>query len=154
DPKHPNHEHHMMEALWLHQNHNVVDEPLLRRMLGSPDFRARAAATRVLCYWRDHVPEALELFKKQARDPHPRVRLERVRAASFFREAEWIEVLLASQERPTDQYLDFVRGETIKALDPFVKKSIKEGRQLRFTTTAGARWFLKSVTTEDLLRMT
>ena len=33
-------------------------------MLTSPDFRARAAATRVLCYWRDRVPDALELLKK------------------------------------------------------------------------------------------
>ena len=30
---------------------------LLKRVLASPDFRARAAATRVLCYWRDRVPE-------------------------------------------------------------------------------------------------
>ena len=53
-------------------------------MLASPDFRARAAATRVLCYWRDRVPDALDLLKKLAADPHPRVRLEAVRAASFF----------------------------------------------------------------------
>jgi HEAT repeat protein len=76
------HEHHLMEALWLHQNHNVVNEALLRRMLSSPDFRARAAATRVLCYWRDQVSDALNLLKKQAADEHPRVRLEAVRASS------------------------------------------------------------------------
>ena len=75
----------MMEALWVHQYHNVVDEELLKRMLGSPDFHARAAATRVLCYWRDRVPDALELLRKLAADPAPRVRLEAVRAASFFR---------------------------------------------------------------------
>src|SRR5262249_48389785 len=66
DKKDANYEHHLMEALWLHQNHNVINADLLKRMLGSPDFRARAAATRVLCYWRDGVPDALELFKKQA----------------------------------------------------------------------------------------
>ena len=36
-------------------SHNVVNVDLLKRVLGSPDFRARAAATRVLCYWRDRV---------------------------------------------------------------------------------------------------
>ena len=57
----------MMEALWVHQYHNVVDVDLLKRMLGSPDFRARAAATRVLCYWRDRVPDALDLLKQAGR---------------------------------------------------------------------------------------
>ena len=46
--------------------------------------KARAAATRVLCYWRDRVDEPLELLRKQVNDEHPRVRLEAVRALSFF----------------------------------------------------------------------
>ncbi len=57
---------------------------LLKRVLRSPEPHARAAATRVLCYWRDRVPEALALLKVQADDENPRVRLEAVRAASFF----------------------------------------------------------------------
>src|SRR5262249_18717263 len=96
DDKDPDHEHHLLEALWLHQTHDGVHVDLLKRMLRSPDFRARAAATRVLCYWRDRVPQALELLKKQAADKHPRVRLEAVRAASFFKEPEAVEVALVS----------------------------------------------------------
>src|SRR5262249_49343274 len=38
DPKDPDYEHNMLEALWLHQSHNVVDEALLKRMLTSKDF--------------------------------------------------------------------------------------------------------------------
>src|SRR5262249_38025233 len=41
-------EHNVLEALWVHQLHNVVDVDLLKRVLGSKEFRARAAATRVL----------------------------------------------------------------------------------------------------------
>ena len=55
----PDYEHHLLEALWVHQWHNVVDVDLLQAMLRSPEPRARAAATRVLCYWRDRVPSAL-----------------------------------------------------------------------------------------------
>ena len=152
-PKDPNYEHNMLEALWIHQYHNVVNVDLLKRMLGSPDFRARAAATRVLCYWRDRVPDALELLKKQAADESPRVRLEAIRAASFFRVPEAIEVVLVAQEYPSDQYLDFVRGETLKSLDPFVKKAIASGYTIHFTTPAGARYFLKNVSTDDLLKL-
>src|SRR5438477_2128598 len=102
---------------------NIVNTDLLKRMLSSPDFRARAAATRVLCYWRDRVPHALDLLRKLAADPYPRVRLEAVRAASFFTVPEAIEVVLVSEEQPSDIYLDFVRGETMKALDQYVKKA-------------------------------
>jgi glucose/arabinose dehydrogenase/lysophospholipase L1-like esterase len=87
DKADPHYEHQMMEALWVHQWHNRVNEQLLTRMLKSSDPWARAAATRVLCYWRDRVASPLVLLKGLANDPHPAVRLEAVRAASFFRTA-------------------------------------------------------------------
>jgi putative heme-binding domain-containing protein len=153
DNRDPEYQHHLLEALWLHQSHNIVNVELLKRMLSAADFHARAAATRVLCYWRDRVPEALQLLKQLAADAAPRVRLEAVRAASFFTVPEAVEVALISTEQPTDPYLDFVRGETMKALDPYVKKALAEGRKFAFTTTAGARYFLKNVSTDQLLKM-
>jgi putative heme-binding domain-containing protein len=153
DKTDPDYEHLMMEALWVHQQHNVVDAGLLRRMLGSPEFRARAAATRVLCYWRDRVPDALGLLKTLAADPYPRVRLEAVRAASFFTVPEAIEVALISAEKPTDQYLEYTRGETMKALEPYWKKAVAEGRTIAFTSEAGARFFLRNVGTDELKKM-
>ncbi len=153
DKNDPNYEHNVLEGLWVFQSHNVVNEDLLKRVLGSPDFRARAAATRVLCYWRDRVPDALELLKKLAGDPHPRVRLEAVRAASFFKVPEAIEVVLLAAEQPTDLYLDHVRAETLKALEPLVKKAVAEGRSIAFTTEVGARYLLRSVSTDQLLKM-
>ncbi|HMC63332.1 MAG TPA: PVC-type heme-binding CxxCH protein, partial [Gemmataceae bacterium] len=149
----PNYQHLLVEGLWLHQAHNVVDVDLLKRILNSRDHRARDAATRVLCYWRDRVPGALELLKKLAADPHPRVRLQAVRAASFFTVPEAVEIALISEEYPSDVYLNFVRTETMKALGPYVKQAIAAGRQIAFTTPAGARFFLKSVSTDDLLKM-
>ena len=78
----PDYWHHALETLWLHQAHNVVDEQLLKTMLTCPEPRARAAATRVLCYWRDRVGEPLELLRKQVNDENARVRLEAVRASA------------------------------------------------------------------------
>ena len=153
DKKDPQYEHNMMEALWVHQYHNVVDETLLKRMLGSTDFHARAAATRVLCYWRDRVPDALDLLRTLAADPAPRVRLEAVRAASFFTVPEAVEVPLISADQPTDEYLDYVRTETMKALEPIVTKAIREGKEIHFASPAGARYLLKNVSTDDLLKM-
>ena len=61
----------MMEALWVQQWHNRVDQALLKRMLRSSEPWARAAATRVLCYWRDRVPDAMALLDAQVKDAHP-----------------------------------------------------------------------------------
>src|SRR6185295_18211363 len=101
DPKDPRYEHHMMEALWVHQWHNRVNEKLLTRMLRSNDPWARAAATRVLCYWRDRVANPLALLKTQATDEHPAVRLEAVRATSFFQTPDAAAIALETLNRPS-----------------------------------------------------
>jgi len=152
DKQDPNYEHQMLEALWMRQHHNVVDLELLNRMLSSPDFRARAAAIRVLCAWHDRVPNALDLLKKAAADSQARVRLEAIRAASFFPQAEAVEVVLIADEHPTDEYLTFLRGETMKTLEPHLKQAIAAKRPINFTTEAGARYLLRNLSNEELLK--
>jgi putative heme-binding domain-containing protein len=107
----------------------------------------------VLCYSRDQIPDALVLLKKQAADVHPRVRLESVRAASFFPVPEALDVALASTDLASDQFIDFVRGETLRTLEPIARKSIAAGVDIAFSSPAAARYFLKSVATGDLLKM-
>ena len=126
DPKDKEYEHLLTEALWVHQWHNVVDEALLKKMLRSPDYRARAAATRVLCYWRDRVKDPLALLEVQAKDESPRVRLEAIRACSFFKTSKAAEVALAALEKETnpdkpDYYIKYCLDETMRALDKYLK---------------------------------
>jgi len=120
----PEYEHHRLEGLWVHQWHNVVDEALLKDVLKSPDHRARAAATRVLCYWRDRVKAPLDLLKVQAADAHPRVRLEAIRACSFFTTSAAAEVALSALEKEADAnkpdyYIKYCLDETLKQLGKF-----------------------------------
>jgi hypothetical protein len=75
----------------------------------------------VLCDWRDRVPEALALLKVQANDEHPRVRLEAVRACSYFTTSEAAEVALESLNHPQDPFLEFTMNETMKTLERFQK---------------------------------
>jgi mono/diheme cytochrome c family protein len=51
DPKNPAHAHHLLEALWLHQQHNVQNQALLKTVLASPVGDARIAAATVKQYW-------------------------------------------------------------------------------------------------------
>jgi len=146
-------EHHMMEALWVHQWHNVVNRPLLERMLASPDHRARAAAARVLCQWRDRVTDSLGLFRKLAGDEHPRVRLEAVRAASFYREAAAAGVALAILKQPTDYYLDYTLGETMRQLDAWWRPALASGRLVGEDNPAGVKYLIGRVNTAELLQL-
>ncbi len=122
DRKDPDYEHHALEGLWLYQSHNVVNEELLKQILRSPDYHARAAATRVLCYWRDRLPDALSLLRVQANDDHPRVRLEAVRACSFFTAPQAAEIALEVLNHPMDKYIKYTLDETMNTLDRFTRQ--------------------------------
>ncbi len=152
DQKDPQIDHHLLEALWVHQHHNRVNVPLLERVLAAREPRARAAATRVLCYWRDRVDSALAIFKRLAADENPRVRLEAVRAASFFAEPEAVEVVVIAGERQTDEYLDFVRAETLRTLEPYWKKALAGGGEVAMTTDAGRAYLLHAIGNDQLLK--
>ncbi len=120
---------HMLEALWLHQSKDEIDLPLLKKLLSCPEPRARAAATRVLCYWRDRVDDPLELLRKQVNDEHPRVRLEAIRALSFFDGKDVPkaqEIALESLVHPQDDYLEYTLNETTKTLDQRVKNQARK----------------------------
>ena len=121
DKKDPNYPHNMTEALWVHQYHNVVDETLLKEMLRSPDYHARTAATRVLCYWRDQVKGSLALLKPQVVDESPRVRLEAIRACSFFTTPEAQDVALMALDKEQDPWIKYEIDETIKTLEKVTK---------------------------------
>lgn len=111
-------EHNRLEALWVMQQHDQVRPDLLQTVLQSRDGRARAAATRVLSYWRQRVEGSTAMLVDLALDPEPRVRLEAVRAASFYADAnEGRAIVAAALTQPLDDYLNYVIAETNTTLD-------------------------------------
>jgi putative heme-binding domain-containing protein len=154
DKEDKDYEHHMLEALWLHQSHNVVYEDLLKRELRCAEPHARAAATRVLRYWRDRVPGVLDLLAVQANDEHPRVRLEAVIACSYFEDPKAAMVALECLKRPHDESIDFGLKETMTQLDSYWKAAVREGRlNVSADNPAAAEFLLSNVTTAELLKL-
>ncbi|HEX2852199.1 MAG TPA: PVC-type heme-binding CxxCH protein [Opitutaceae bacterium] len=153
DQKDPDTPHHLLEALWVHQWHNRVDTDLLARVLNSPSAEARAAGTRVLCYWRDRVPTALDDLQRLAADAHPRVRLHAVRAASFFPTLEATQVALTASKLEVDYYLDYVIGETLRQLRPQWRKSIGEGTGITGADPSSIRYLLRTLNVTELLKL-
>ena len=84
DPSDPDYEEARLNALWAYQTVDRLAPVLLKDLLRSSDSRVRAASTRVLRYWRDRVPDALDELAVQIEDSHPRVRLEALVALSHI----------------------------------------------------------------------
>ncbi|MGC4006247.1 MAG: HEAT repeat domain-containing protein [Pirellulales bacterium] len=143
---------HMLEGLWVHQSHNIVNQILLKSLLKNTDFRARAAAVKVLWAWRDRVPNVLDLLLTAAGDEHPRVRLEAIRAAAFLETPAAYEVLLVADDLPHDPYIDAVLREATKTLRPRYDQATKDGQTFAFRTPAGVRFALKTLSVEELLK--
>ena len=125
DKSEPTYEHNVLEGLWVHQWHNIVDTALLEQVLKSKDARARAQGVRVLCYWRDRVPNALALLGTAIADESPRVRLETVRALSFFNGADVpkaIDIAYQVMKKPTDYTIEYCFKETMKQLQSLSKE--------------------------------
>jgi uncharacterized cupredoxin-like copper-binding protein len=128
DKSDPEYEHHRLEALWTMQWIDAVDADLLKQVLSSPDPRARAAATRVLCYWHEQVPDALDLLKKSVNDQDMRVRMQAVRALSFYQPSpdakKALEIAFDALKQPMDYYIDHVFGECRKGLQSAVSEKV------------------------------
>ncbi|MDA2926509.1 GDSL-type esterase/lipase family protein [Acidobacteria bacterium AH-259-G07] len=146
-------EHHLLEALWVHQHHNAANKELLKRVLSSPDFRGRAAATRVLSFWRDEIKDPLSLLRTQAADKHPRVRLEAVRACSFFEEVGAAEIALEILKQPLDDYLDYTLNETMRTLEPYWKPVVVSGHTFAGGNPAGTEFLLDRLGLTELTQM-
>jgi glucose/arabinose dehydrogenase/azurin len=124
DSKDPDYEHRLLEALWVSQHHDVVDPELLKRVLESPDFRARAAGVRVLHYWFDRVPDGMAIFNRTIDDPAPRVRLETVVALSFVSTTESAEAALKALDHPMDDYLQYALESAMTTLEKCWKPTL------------------------------
>jgi mono/diheme cytochrome c family protein len=97
--------HAKLEALWTTWGMNAVDEPLLRELLASSDFHARAAAVRVLRYNTHRIADHAALLEKAAADGHGRVRLEAIVAASWLPDVPPAQKIVAiGSTQPLDRW--------------------------------------------------
>ena len=130
DPKHPDHEHHRLEALWAYQTIDVPNAKLLRAVLNSPDHRAREAATRVVPDWVGRVPvaEALDLLAARVADEHPRVRLEAVAALGRIPDPRSIEAAVRVRDMPLTPLIEFALETAANELKPVWLPAYQEGR--------------------------
>ncbi len=151
DVKDPEHEHHLLEALWLQSQHEVLDSTLLERVLASPEARARAAAVRVARDLRRSMDDPLPIFARAIADQNSRVRLEALVALSFVESAASAETALRVLASPMDKNLQYALTETMRALEPQWRAAVASGDDFAAADPAGQAWVLSRTNTDVLL---
>jgi glucose/arabinose dehydrogenase/plastocyanin len=146
-------EHHLLEGLWVRESHDHVDVPLLKQVLTAKEFRARAAAVRVLQHWFDRVEGGMALLEAAVLDDAPRVRLEAVRALSFVPTAASAELALRVLGKPMDYYLQYVLDSTMTTLEPVWKPALTTGGTFAPGNAAGLAFVLDRISPEDLAKV-
>lgn len=117
DRKDPKYEHHLLEALWVTWGLNRVDETLLRQLLHASDYRARAAAARVLRYAGHQIASQADLLMQAARDEHGRVRLESIVAASWLDKKNGLPILAEAAKKPLDKWIVHAHATAVAHLN-------------------------------------
>ncbi len=108
----------LCEAMWIQESFRDVDSNLLDRILASKDFHARAAAIHTITNERERQSDFKQRLEKSIADPHPRVRLEAVRGASFLKSGDATEIALRATDQKTDYWIDYTLEHTLHALKP------------------------------------
>ena len=98
-------EHHVLEGLWVSWGLNAVDKDLLDQMLQAKDFKARAAAVKVLRYSGHQIMNQPELLMKAVTDENPRVRLEAFVAGSWLDKEIGNPILEEAGRHPLDDWM-------------------------------------------------
>ena len=111
-----NYEHQLLEALWVTWGLNAVDQSLLRQLLKAKDYRARAAAVKVLRYTGHQVKDQPALLLEAAKDKHGHVRLEALITASWLKKKDANKIIAEVEKQPKDKLIQTILGEVKKAL--------------------------------------
>lgn len=148
DPDSSRLEHLLFEALCLHEWFEIVNKDLLTRLLGAQEPLARAYATRVVGRWHDRLNDPLQHLEKSVADPHPRVRLEAVVAASQLQSARAMEVAARALNAPTDRFIEAALRQCAHALQPWWFAALREGT-LNISDSRQLAFLLKQTTGKD-----
>ena len=106
DKNNSQYEHYLLEALWVTWGLNKIDNNLLKQLLSAKDYKARAAAVRVLRYARQQIDNHINLLQTAAADTHGRVRMEALVAASWLDKENGLKILEVVGKQPMDKWLD------------------------------------------------
>src|SRR5690606_12533378 len=126
DKNNPKYEHYVLEALWVSWGLNQVDETLLRQLLKAKDYKARAAAERVLRYTGHQVADQADLLQKAAGDEHGPVSLEAIVAAAWLDPEKGLPIVDEAANHPLDDWMINAHATALAHLNGHAVGEVKE----------------------------
>lgn len=131
----------LCEAMWIQESFRRVDPALLDRILACDDYHARAAAIHTVGNEHERLDGALQRLRVAVRDPHPRVRVEALRALSFLGSAQAAEVVLMVGEKKMDYWTEYTLEHTLQALQNAWQEAERSGQFLADASDAAKKTF-------------
>lgn len=141
DPADPRHDHHLTEALWTAWGLRDIPPTLLERALTAPSHQARAAAVHVVRHQFRSIENASDLLLRAANDPHARVRLEAIMAASWMDSPDGARIALEALKQPLDKWMGHAFEAAMLTLKPHVATLVAT-YQLDLAANPAAREYL------------
>lgn len=103
----------LMEVVTLLEWLDQPDPKILKRLLASPDDRARAYGVRVAGRWGKRIENIVGLLKHAAEDRHARVRMEAALAGAALPDAEAILVAATVAEELRDRWINYAFAQAV-----------------------------------------
>jgi mono/diheme cytochrome c family protein len=139
DKTQPDYEHHLCEALWATWAQNRPDAVLVEQCLAASKHEARAAAVSVIRFAADKLPNAAALLERAAHDPHPRVRLEAIVAASWLDNPAGAAVVLEALHEPLDHWMGPVTKQILEHTLKDDVETLRSAESMNVAKSAKAR---------------
>jgi len=103
----------LMEVVTLLEMLDRPDSEILKRLLASPDDRARGYGVRVAGRWGEHIENIVGLLEHAAEDKHARVRMEAALACAALPDAGTILVAATVAEEPRDRWINYAFAQAV-----------------------------------------
>ncbi len=118
----------ILEALWATWGQGSVDRELLVSCLGANDYRIRSAAVRVLRHSFRSLEKPQPLLLTAAKDPHARVRIEALTAASWMGGRPGAEILLVVAGESRGKWINNALNSAMHLMKNDVRAALNEGK--------------------------
>lgn len=125
DKKDKDYEHNLLEALWVFQALDTVNEPLLLNLINAESHNARAAGLRALTFWYTKINNVPGILAKAVTDKHAQVRMEAVIALRKTKTPEAARAALSVLDLQMDEFIDYALWQTIRELEPVWTAKLK-----------------------------
>ena len=150
DKSAPDSQHQLLEAAWTRECVNQFSPKLWRSVWASGDYRARAAALRILSHrWRE-LPDAMPVLAKAIADENAQVRLWALAVLADMRSPAAFEIALRALDSQMDDNLDFLLEQTARE-QAEVWMPAMQGGKLKLTNPRHFVYALKSTNRSDAL---